>query len=777
MTLPSDPYFQLQWYLYNTGQGGRTPRIDLNLIDEDPNNFDVWEEYTGNGISIGVIDDGFLINHPDLNTNANTVIPNLPTYNYNTIGKPLTIEDNHGTAVTGIIAAARNGIGTVGVAYNAKVTSFNTISSASLLSTATALSAQVAFDISNNSWGGTAPFSDNPRYDRINRQDLNALRTATAFGRNGRGTVIVFAAGNSFEEGIDADLYAISSSRFSIAVAAVNGQGRAADYSSVGPALLVSAFAEGSEPTRGSDRVNIATTDRLGKTGYNPREDRNPLPDRDYTSEFNGTSAATPQVSGVVALMLEANPNLGYRDVQQILAYSAVQNFPQQLGWQFNGAKNWNGGGLHVNENYGYGIVNAHAAVRLAESWQSQGTAANEISLTSGRKFGQKGTAIPDRRNRFREISLPMSDGLSVNHAELDIQINHTAIEDLGIELVSPTGTRSLVFAGDQLTKKNAAISISDDVSVPFSRLRQNPELALELGGGRAFFRLAKFYQKGLNYKFTSTFHWGETSGGNWKVRVFDTGKRGKGQVLSAKVNLYGDPIASADTYIYTEEFNKFTDSDTINRRILNDTNGGIDTLNAAALRSAVVLNLEPGQLSTLAGNSLQIANGTVIENAIGGDGKDMIKGNSANNELRGGRNTDTLIGEGGNDVLLGGKQADTLIGCGAEHGINTIDQLTGGEGADQFILGDSTAIFYAEPTGTGDGLADYALITDFELGIDRIQLRGQAAQYRLAASPIANETGTALYLDRTTGSDLVAVLRGINPTALSLTATDFSYV
>jgi subtilisin-like proprotein convertase family protein len=463
--------------------------------------------------------------------------------------------------------------------------------------------------------------------------------------------------------------------------------------------------------------------------------------------------------------------------VQQILAYSAVQNFPQQLNWQVNGAKNWNGGGLHVNENYGYGIVNAHAAVRLAESWQAQKTAANEIFLTSGRKFKQKGITIPDRRNKLREITLSMPDGLSVNHAELDIQINHTAIEDLGIELVSPSGTRSLVFAGSQLTKKDAAIRITQNDFVRFSQLRKNPKLVLELGGGQSLFRVAKSYQKGLNYKFTTTFHWGETSGGDWKVRVVDGGRRGKGQVLSAAVNLYGDPITSADTYIYTEEFGQFTGSETINRRTLSDTNDGIDTLNAATLRSSVVLNLEPGQSSTIAGNSLQIANGTVIENAIGGDGKDTIRGNSANNELRGGRNTDTLIGEGGNDVLLGGKQADTLIGCGAERGINTIDQLTGGEGSDQFILGDSTAIFYAEPTGTGDGLADYALITDFAPGIDRIQLKGQAAQYRLAASPIANETGTALYLDRTTSSDLIAVLRGINPTAMSLTATDFSYV
>lgn len=772
MALPNDPYFRFQWYLYNTGQGGRTPGLDLNLVDEDPNNFDVWDEYTGKGIRIGVIDDGFQSEHPDLS--ANLLIPLLPNYDYSLFGRPIASDDNHGTPVAGIIAAALNGIGTVGVAYNAQIASFNAISLTSRLTTAPALRDQVSFDVSNNSWGASLPFEDNPRYFGDGRRDLNALRTAAETGRNGLGTVLVFAAGNEFKQGVDTDVYATNSSRFAIAVAAVNGQGRAADYSSVGPSVLVSAFAEGEEPTRGRDDLNIVTTDRTGDAGYNPNWDVKPFADLNYTGEFAGTSASTPQVSGVVALMLEANPRLGYRDVQEILAYSAVQNFPEQQSWQFNGAKNWNGGGLHVNDNYGYGIVDAHAAVRLAETWQLQSTAANEATLTAGRQFGRRGRAIPDRPNSVRQITLPMSSGLLVNHAELEMRINHTAIEDLAIVLVSPAGTRSLVFAGSQLAQKRAKIEVGDR-QIAFSRLRRNPRLALQLADDRSLFRLAKFWQQGLDYRFTTTFHWGETSGGNWKVEISDQGRQGDGSVVSAKVNLYGDPIGTADTYVYTEEFARFTGADTASRRILTDTNDGIDTLNAAALRSDLILNLEPGQTSTLAGNSLQIANGTVIENAIGGDGKDNITGNAANNELRGGRNNDTLIGGDGNDTLMGDRQADILIGCGAERGINTIDRLTGGDGADRFVLGDSTAAFYTQTAGTG--LADYALITDFAKQSDRIQLSGQADQYSLDLSPIAGELGAAIYLNRTTGNDLVAILRGIDPVALNLTADYFSYV
>ena len=97
----------------------------------------------------------------------------------------------------------------------------------------------------------------------------------------------------------------------------------------------------------------------------------------DYQGTFGGTSAASPTVAGVVALMLQANPNLGWRDVQEILSYSsrhvgsavgAARIGYEDNAWTFNGADNWNGGGLHFSNDYGFGLVNTLAAVRLAES-------------------------------------------------------------------------------------------------------------------------------------------------------------------------------------------------------------------------------------------------------------------------------------------------------------------------------------------------------------------------------------------------------------------------
>ena len=135
----------------------------------------------------------------------------------------------------------------------------------------------------------------------------------------------------------------------------------------------------------------IVTTDLTGRNGYNLRS--NPDASVSYTDDFGGTSAAAPIVSGVVALMLNANSGLGWRDVQSILAASADYAGPESslpppnISWQINGAESWNGGGMHISRFHGYGEVNAYAAVRMAEVWaqfSSSKTSANEQIVTSG---------------------------------------------------------------------------------------------------------------------------------------------------------------------------------------------------------------------------------------------------------------------------------------------------------------------------------------------------------------------------------------------------------
>jgi hypothetical protein len=148
----------------------------------------------------------------------------------------------------------------------------------------------------------------------------------------------------------------------------------------------------------------IVTTDVTDTGGYNANTS---AAGGDYTdpaagSGFDGISAAAPQVAGVIALMLEAKDQLGWRDVQSILAYSAVNagsavgsaantgapvggGFEQSTqtdgsSWFWNAADNWNGGGMHFSNDYTYGLVDALAAVRLAETWTQQSTSANDLT-------------------------------------------------------------------------------------------------------------------------------------------------------------------------------------------------------------------------------------------------------------------------------------------------------------------------------------------------------------------------------------------------------------
>ncbi|MEK0193537.1 S8 family peptidase, partial [Microcoleus anatoxicus] len=393
-----------QWWLFNNGQGVTnntvrkgTPGIDINVLP-------LWPQYTGEGITVGVIDDGIDGNHKDFAGNFDASL-SLP----NNLGGPLPTgnKDNHGTAVAGIIAGKRNDLGTVGVAYNATIAGYKYAEDID------SLKLQEKVNVSNNSWGIKSAFDP--------QQDIfAAVKQAVTNGRGQLGTVFVWSAGNSRTEWNNQNLnlapasrgsnanYQFRNSRFVINVAAIDNQGKFASYSSPGAPLLVSAF--------GDDAASVATVDRSGNDGYNTDETKNEenFGDSDYTNNFNGTSSATPMVSGIVALMLQANPKLGYRDVQEILAYSARKNDPDRLWqtftnsrfkdedgkdinsavlynadtWTFNGAKNWNGGGLHVNHDYGFGLVDATAAVRLAETWQlrSAGTTKNEAATAANEK-------------------------------------------------------------------------------------------------------------------------------------------------------------------------------------------------------------------------------------------------------------------------------------------------------------------------------------------------------------------------------------------------------
>jgi subtilisin-like proprotein convertase family protein len=577
-TFPSDPLFKDQWYLYNTVTvGNRTYRLfDINVVN-------VWDDYTGRGVLVGVIDDGVDYNHYDLDNNYDKT-RDYDSVNQDSDPLPVLAGDNHGTAVAGIIAAEANGVGTVGVAYNAKIAGIKAIPG-SLSTVVDALWRAASFDVVNNSWGFDTFFYDN---FYTFPQAGQALTNAVTNGRNGLGTAIVFAAGNERAEGNNTNYHNFQNSRHAITVAALDSEhGWASSYSTPGASILVSAFSA----SYGLDY--ILTTDRLGSAGYSST---------DYIYSFGGTSAAAPQISGIVALMLEANRNLGYRDIQEILAYSALRNDPNNYGgdyiWQYNGANNWNGRGLHVSHDYGFGMVNALAAVRLAETWQKQSRFNNEKSLSYN--SGNLGLAIPDNNTTGISRSFTVAAGLEIDWVEVELNLTHPYRGDLVVSLISPSGIES--------------------------RLIDRPGNRLDDGDNIVF-------------KLSSTQHWGESSAGTWTLKIKDFGPTDVGILNSWKLHLYGDADTANDTYFYTNEYG-------IYGAITLTDSSGIDTINAAAITSSSNINLTPGSTSTLNGTKLTISSGTTIENAFGGDGNDTIIGNAAANVLSGGRGNDILIGD-----------------------------------------------------------------------------------------------------------------------------------
>ena len=341
--VPNDAWFPSQWHLRNVGQSGGTSGVDINVES-------VWDAWRGSGVAIGVVDDGVQAAHPDLMPNLDASLS--VNFNASTFDPAW---DTHGTPVAGIIGAlGNNGIGVAGVAFEARLADLRLIADAETdeQDAAAMLHRNDALAVKNNSWGA---YDGDGRLEGPGPLMTDALAQGTTSGRCGKGVVYTFAAGNGKTYGENANYDGFANSVRVIAVGALNDQGLAATYSEPGACVAVVAPSRGGSSTC-SGRPGITTTDLLGSNGRNPGGSCEPW-DRDYTSTFGGTSAATPIVSGVVALLLQANPTLSWRDVKEILMWSAIKVAATEADWQTNRA------GLTHHYQYGAGLVNAGAAM------------------------------------------------------------------------------------------------------------------------------------------------------------------------------------------------------------------------------------------------------------------------------------------------------------------------------------------------------------------------------------------------------------------------------
>lgn len=431
---PNDPFFPEQWHLENRDGAGRIVGPDLHVRSG-------WAVAQGEGVTVAICDDGFETDHPDLRPAA----VQAPHFDFVSGRTNLAVYGSHATSVAGLVAAAEgNALGVSGVAPRARLASWVIFDALGDITSDEALMdlfqnriEDVA--VQNHSWGNASS-----EVSRPTALEAAAISNAVSNGRGGRGVVMVRSGGNDRDRGSDVNDDAYASDPRVIAVAAVRKDGLTASYSNPGASLLVGA-PSGDEDDFTSPTEGVATTDRVGTRGYN----RVAGPDSraDYAlrgSGFSGTSASAPQISGMAALVLSANPSLTVRDVQQVLIHAS--RHPAAL----DPDRVLNGAGYAVSHNLGFGVPDAGRAVRLAQAWTLR---APRVTETVGSEGGQ---TVPDAGARVwirengaseRSILCEMAPGPHPDAPTLRLPLVHVgqATQALTVDL---TGKAALIQRG-----------------------------------------------------------------------------------------------------------------------------------------------------------------------------------------------------------------------------------------------------------------------------------------------------------------------------------------
>lgn len=445
--VPDDPYLPQQWHLINV----QSPGVDARVLP-------VWQAgYSGDGVTIGIMEPGtWQFTHPDLTARF-----------HQEATQPGGSVTPHASSVAGVAAASGgNGIFGCGAAFNAMLSSQRPGSDEE---TAEALAFRNDLNhIKNNSWGPP----DDARIRALPSVVRAALEHAVDTGRDGLGTIFVWASGNGGGSGDRVDYDPYASSRFTIAVNAIGDLDRRAIYCERGSAVLTCAH------SNGNVRAIQTTTWNNG-----------------WTANFGGTSSSAPLASGVIALMLEANPALTWRDVQHVLVNSARIVDPTDADWSINGA------GRDVNYRYGFGAVDASAAVPLAVQWRN---VPRELVVDTG--LIPVNVELPDNDNAGHDAEVEVTENIRIESFEVVFNVETPFVGDLRIIVTSPAGTPSI------LTN---------------SRFDQQQNL--------------------VNHVFTSVRSWDETSAGTWRVHVSDRRAGNIATWVDYRLVFYGTPACIGD--------------------------------------------------------------------------------------------------------------------------------------------------------------------------------------------------------------------------------------
>ncbi|ODV76896.1 uncharacterized protein CANTADRAFT_24155 [Suhomyces tanzawaensis NRRL Y-17324] len=400
-----DPLFAEQWHLVNTHYPGN----DVNVSG-------LWfEGITGKGIVTAIVDDGLDFENPDLTENFNA----KGSWDYNNQGPaplPRLFDDYHGTRCAGEIAAVKNDVCGVGVAYNSQVSGIRILSGAITgAEEAQALVYGLGInDIYSCSWG---PTDDGRTLSEPEAIVKKAFIKGVQAGREDKGSVYVFASGNGGRSSDSCNFDGYTNSIYSITVGAIDYKGLHPTYAEACSAVMVVTYSSGSGE-------HIHTTDIHKKC----------------SATHGGTSAAAPLAAGIYSLILLKNPNLTWRDVQYVSVLSSTPVNEDDGHYQTTALKR------KYSHKYGYGKMDAYTMAHFAENWKNVKPQAwyysDVMPVSESLKVGS-GPQIISKSILITQADLDAMNLERIEHVTVKVNIKSTFRGRVGVRLVSPYGVHS----------------------------------------------------------------------------------------------------------------------------------------------------------------------------------------------------------------------------------------------------------------------------------------------------------------------------------------------
>lgn len=492
----NDPIFKDQWHIKNPAFPGH----DVNVVP-------VWRmNITGKGVVTALIDDGLDYESPDLKDNF--CAEGSWDYNDNRPNpKPMLSNDYHGTRCAAEIAASKgNDYCGVGVAYDSKVSGIRILSGeiTSEQEAAAMIYGLDVNDIYSCSWG---PPDNGRSMDAPDKLIKSAILKGVQDGRNGKGALYVFASGNGGTRGDTCNFDGYTNSIYSLTVSAIDHKGLHPGYSESCTAVMVSTYSSGSGE-------HIHTTDINDSC----------------TSEHGGTSAAAPLAAGIYALILEANPELTWRDIQYLTVLSASEIDPYNESWQDSAIPN-----RKYSPTYGWGKIDAEKMVNMAkDNWKllkPQSWYYTPYQVV-GKKLSSETGELEDTFVISSEI-LKKANLETIEQLTVTVNIESDKRGDVEIDLVSPNGIVS---------------------KLANSRPRDNANTGFR------------------NWTFSTVAHWGESAEGKWTIKVRNVGKNNSINFKNWQLRAFGECIDP----LLAKRFDIDEDYSVINSIDENPTNSSI---------------------------------------------------------------------------------------------------------------------------------------------------------------------------------------------------------